>query len=76
MIDSFLSAHFCRFIGRVYLFLYYRNEEKVRLILAEKYNNSYAEAGTAFLFRAGVLVIVLLLIFGVIVLIRGVLFPK
>lgn len=75
MRNYFFSVLLLRFLGRVGLLLYYRDMQKVRLILEEKYNNSYAEAGTAFLFRAGIVVIVSLLIFCVIVLIRGVLFP-
>lgn len=66
MMESLFGHVFARLIGRVGLLLYYRNMKKVRLVLAEKYNNSYAEAGSDVIFRlvgiTGILLMVALII--------------
>ena len=64
-------------VGRLYLFLYYRNLKKMRSVLAEKYNNSYIEAGNDLLFQflrlfafvcfLGMLVFIGVVIYGAIV---------
>ena len=52
------------FIGWVYLWIRYRNKEKIRSVLKEKYNNSYQDVGaTKVLYFIGIVLIIILVVF-------------
>lgn len=52
------------FIGWTYLWTKYRNKEKVRAVLKEKYNDSYQDAGaTKVLYFIDIVFIIMLVVF-------------
>lgn len=54
--DIFLSL-----LGRVFLFIRYRNAQKVQKVLADEYEDSYAQAGVILILW----IIGLILLFGI-----------
>lgn len=62
--EDFVRELLYPFIGWAYLWIRYRNKEKVQAILKEKYSNSYHDAGaTKILHFIGIVFIVILAIF-------------
>lgn len=62
--EDVLGSLLYSFIGRIYLWIRYRNKEKVRAVLKEKYNNSYYDAGaTKVLHFVGIIFIIILVVF-------------
>lgn len=56
------------FIGWCYMWIKYRNKEKVRIVLKEKYNDSYHDAGaTKVLYFIGIVLIIILVVFLLVV---------
>ena len=44
--DTFFGEIFFSFIGRIYLWLKYRNKEKIKSVLVNEYNDRYFVAGS------------------------------
>lgn len=62
--EDFVRELLYPFIGWAYLWIRYRNKEKVRTVLKEKYNDSYQDAGaTKVLHFIGIIFIIILVVF-------------
>lgn len=61
--EDLIGSLLYSFIGWVYLWIRYRNKEKVQTVLKEKYNDSFYDAGaTKVLHFVGVLFITVLVV--------------
>ncbi len=59
--EELIGSLMYSFIGWCYLWIRYRNKKKIQIILKEKYNDSYLEAGaTKVLQFIGVVMIIIL----------------
>lgn len=73
--SNFFREFLYPFIGRIYLWIRYRNKEKVQSVLKEKYNDSYYDAGaTKVLHFMGIIFITILVIVLILVVYRVIFF--
>ncbi|MRG44652.1 hypothetical protein GFS24_05980 [Chitinophaga sp. SYP-B3965] len=60
--DTLLADILFHTVGRLFLFLRYRNEEKRKAVLVEKYFDSYRSAGLSVILRPFALICFLLML--------------
>jgi hypothetical protein len=69
--EFLISELFFSLTGRLYLFLRYRNVEKIKKVLAEKHLNSFADAGREVILRPFALIGFLLMLVFIAAVIYG-----
>lgn len=64
-----LSDILCSIIGWIYLWTRYRNKKRVKKILLEAHDNSYAHAGSLLLLKSftTIILILILLLLGIVI---------